>query len=73
MSERDNAHGHKTHRPLIVDHQYERHIKPILDHEPFCQGTREKNSTLPSRQYVGAFPKMEKRISCREFVNESCL
>lgn len=33
MSERDNAHGHKTHRSFIVDHPYERHIKPILDHE----------------------------------------
>lgn len=42
MSERDNAHGHKTHRSLIVDHPYERHIKPILDHEPFSRNKREK-------------------------------
>lgn len=45
MSERDNAHGHKTHRSDSLQTTHTNvALNYLEDHEPFCQGTREKNS-----------------------------
>lgn len=38
MSGRDDALGHKSHRSLVADHPYERHITPLyLGSWTFCQ------------------------------------
>lgn len=74
MSERDNAHGHKTHRS---DSLQTTHTNAALNLSWIMnlsvKEQERKILDLPSRQYVGAFPKMEKRALRREFVNEDCL
>lgn len=75
MSRRDNALGHKSHRSLVARPPiWTSHYTALSRIMNILSGTREKSPALPSRpaQYVGAFPKKEKRVLYRTFVNKDC-